>query len=492
MNRQIATLFRMAAIGIALLITMTAYWQIWAASSLADRRDNARLVYKQLQIKRGLILASDGKTVLARNHPVRKDGLTLYTRRYPFGALFAHAVGYNTVGDGRTALELAENPYLTASNSNLANLISNIGATIRGETVTGDNVITSLNVAAQKTAAQELNGGFDGQQLVGAVVAMEPSTGRVVAMYSSPSFNPTKVDENFSKLNRKGGAPLLNRATQGLYAPGSTFKIVTATGALNAGFTPQQLEINAQGHCIVDEGHQLCNAGTESYGTINLETALTNSVNTYFAQLGQKLGQARLEATMQKFGFFSLPPFTYPTNEMNASGLYSNGRLLGTNAPIDVGRVAIGQERLSITPLQMAEVAATVGNAGVRMAPSLVDKVVTPGGSTVYSGKPQQIERVMSPATASELATDMKNVVDEGTGQEARLPSGLSIAGKTGTAETGVTGINTAWFIAFAPVEHPKIAVAVVVEHTPDFGGQISAPIAAKVIEAYFHASVAK
>ena len=249
MNRQIGTLFRLAAIGIALLITITAYWQIWAASSLASRRDNARLVYRQLQIKRGLILASNGHTVLARNHAVHRDGLTLYERRYPYGALFAHAIGYNTVGDGRTALELAENPYLTASNSNLATVISNLSSTLQGETVTGDNVITSLSVPAQRAAQQGLSG------LVGAVVAMEPSTGRVIAMYSSPSFNPTHVDQNFARLNRVGGAPLLNRVTQGLYAPGSTFKIVTATGALNAGFTPQQLEINAQGHCITDEGH---------------------------------------------------------------------------------------------------------------------------------------------------------------------------------------------------------------------------------------------
>jgi penicillin-binding protein A len=485
-NRQIATLFRLAAVGIALLITITAYWQIWAASSLADRRDNARLVYKQLQIKRGLILASDGKTVLTRNHAVHKDGLTLYTRRYPFGALFAHAVGYNTVGDGRTALELAENDYLTASNSNLANLISNLGSTLRGETVTGDNVVTSLNVDAQRAAQKGLGG------LTGAVVAIEPSTGRIVAMYSSPSFNPTKVDQNFSRLSTKGGAPLLNRTTQGLYAPGSTFKVVTAAGALNAGFTPTQLFIDAKGHCITDEGHTLCNAGTESFGPIDLKTALTNSVNTYFAQLGQKLGQARLESTMQKFGFFDLPPLSYPTDEMNPSGLYANGKLLGTLAPIDVGRVAIGQERLAVTPLQMAEVAATVGNGGVRMAPSLVDKVLTPGGSTVFTHSPQQIDRVMSPASASQLAADMQSVVDEGTGQAARLPGNLSVAGKTGTAETGTTGINTAWFIAFAPVVHPKIAVAVVVEHTPQFGGQISAPIAASVIRAYLASGVAK
>ena len=225
MNRQITILFRMAAVGIALLITMTAYWQIWASSSLADRRDNARLVYRQLQIRRGLILASNGRTVLAKNRAVRRDGLTLYARRYPFGPLFAHAVGYNTVGDGRTALELAENPYLTASNSDLATVISNLGSTLRGETVTGDNVVTSLSVPAQRAAQKGLAG------LTGAVVAIEPSTGRVVAMYSTPSFNPTKVEENFGHLSKRPGAPLLNRATQGLYAPGSTFKIVTATSA---------------------------------------------------------------------------------------------------------------------------------------------------------------------------------------------------------------------------------------------------------------------
>jgi penicillin-binding protein A len=485
-NRQITTLFRLAAVGIGLLITITAYWQIWAADSLASRRDNARLVYRQLQIRRGLIYASNGKTVLARNHPVHRDGLTLYTRRYPFGPLFAHAVGYNTVGDGRTALELAENPYLTASNSDLATVISNLGSTLRGETVTGDNVVTSLSLPAQRAAAQGLQG------LKGAVVAIEPSTGRVVAMYSSPSFNPTKVDQNFAHLNQSGGAPLLNRATQGLYAPGSTFKIVTATAALNAGFTPAQLTFDAKGHCITDEGHALCNAGTESFGIIDLRTALTNSVNTYFAQLGQKVGQTRLESTMRDFGFSQLPPLTYPTDEMNPSGLYANGRVIAANAPIDVGRVAIGQERLAVTPLQMAEVAATVGNGGVRMAPRLVDKVVTPTGHTVFTGSPQTVGRVMSAASASQLASDMQNVVDEGTGTAARLPSGMSIAGKTGTAETGTAGINTAWFIAFAPVVHPKIAVAVVVEHTPEFGGQISAPIAAKVIEAYLGSGVAK
>ncbi len=490
MNRQITNLFRISAVGIALLITITAYWQIWAASSLASRRDNARLIYRQLQIRRGLILAANGRQVLARNHAVHAGGLTLYERRYPYNALFAHAVGYNTVGDGRTGLELAENPYLTASNSDLATVISNLGSTLRGETVTGNNVITSLSVPAQKAAKEGMAN--NGNELVGAVVAIQPSTGRVVAMYSSPSFNPNRVAQNFARLDRKGGAPLLNRATQGLYAPGSTFKILTATAALQSGkYTPTEPLIDAHGHCIIDEGHELCNAGTESYGAINLTEALTFSVNTVFAQIGEQVGQTRLEDVMRRFGFFQLPPFTYPTNEMAASGLYSNGRLLGPNAPVDIGRMAIGQERLGVTPLQMAEVVATVANGGVRMAPSMVDKVVTPSGHTIYSGKPQRIERVMSPQTAAELTAMMKDVVDEGTGTAANV-LGLNVAGKTGTAETGTAGLNTAWFVGLAPAEDPKIAVAVVVEHTPEFGGQISAPIAAKVIEAYLGKSVAK
>ena len=485
MNRQIATLFRLFAAGFAVLITFTAYWQIWAADSLATRKDNARLVYRQLQIKRGLVYAANGKTVLAENHSKRENGLTLYLRRYPFGPLFAHAVGYNTVGNGRTALELAENDYLTASNADLATVISNIGSELRGETVTGDDLVTSLSVPAQKAAASGMQG------LSGAVVAMVPSTGRVVAMYSSPSFDPAAVGRNFAHLSQTPGAPLLNRATQGLYAPGSTFKTVTATAALDSHLYTPESTINAMGHCITVQGLPLCNAGTESFGTISLTEALTFSVNTVFAQVGEKLGQRRLEDYMARFGFFTDPPLTYPSDEMSPSGLYHNGRLLSTSAPIDVARVAIGQERLQVTPLQMAEVAATIGNGGERMQPTLVDRVLRPGGGTVYTQHPQPLERVMSPQTAHELALMMQNVVEEGTGRAAKL-NGLTVAGKTGTAETGVTGVNTAWFIAFAPVIDPKVAVAVVVEHTPEFGGQIAAPIAASVIEAYLGPGVAK
>jgi penicillin-binding protein A len=483
-NAQISSLFRLIAIGFAVLISMTAYWQIWAADSLATRRDNARLVYRQLEIKRGLIYAADGRTVLARNHKGRRDGFTVYTRVYPFGSLFAHVLGYNTTDQGRSGLELSANDFLTASNANLATELRNLGDALQGQTVTGDNLVTSLSLPAQRAAMQGLAGH------VGAVVAIEPSTGRVLAMASNPTFNPNKVVQNFSHLNAKSGAPLLNRATQGLYAPGSTFKTVTTTAALEDLHFNPGTSLDAHGHCIGPPQFPvfaaLCNAGTESYGTIPLSTALTYSVNTYFAQVGLRLGQARLNDVMQRFGFFALPPLDYPSNEMVASGRYGNGKLLGPNSQEDVSRVAIGQEKLGVTPLQMAEVAATIGNGGEWMQPTLVDRALTPGGSVDYRATPHPLDRVMTAQHAQELAGMMQNVVDEGTGQAARI-QGLPLAGKTGTAETGVNGLNTAWFIAFAPVVHPKIAVAVVIEHTPEFGGQISAPIAASVIKAYLH-----
>ena len=492
MNAQIRSLFRLMAAGFAVLVSMTAYWQIWAADSLATRQDNARLIYRQLEIKRGLIYASNGRTVLARNQSRRRDGFTIYTRVYPYAGLFAHVIGYNTIDQGRSGIELADNDFLTAANNNLATQLRNLGDSLRGQTVTGDNLITSLSVPAQKAAARGMAG------KVGAVVAMQPSSGRVLAMYSNPTFNPNTVVQSFAKLNRaSSGSPLLNRATQGLYAPGSTFKTVTATAALDTGLYTPNSTINAFGSCLQPSQQfpifvPLCNASGETFGTVTLSYALTQSINTVFAQVGLKLGAARMTDYMQRFGFYSKPALDFPADELATSGRYANGHLLGRLTHVDVARLAIGQERLAVTPFQMAEVASTVADGGLLMQPTLVDRAEQPGGSVDYKASPHVIDRVMSTTTAQELARMMQNVVDEGTGQAANLGGLTTVAGKTGTAETGVPGINTAWFIAFAPVQHPRIAVAVTVEHTPLFGGQVAAPIAASVIKAYLTGSVAQ
>ena len=486
MNQRIGRLFSLTCAGVAVLVTMTAYWQIWAAPSLAVRKDNARLVYRQLTVKRGLIYAGNAKTVLATNVRTVRNGQTLYLRRYPLRGMFAHPVGYNTVGSGRTGIELSYNDFLTASNDDLSTLFDTLGDRITGRTITGNNLQTSLSVPAQQAAVRGLGG------LRGAVVALDPHTGQVLAMASTPTYNPNTVARNINRLSAPGaGAPLVNRVTQGLYAPGSTFKVVTATAALESGkFTPTTT-INGGGSCITVEAHPLCNAGGEVAGVVSLADALTFSYNTVFAQVGQQVGQARLEATMQRYGFFQKPPLDYPSDEMAASGLYGRHGVLPQSTPEDVGRVAIGQERLLATPMQMAEVVATIANGGVRMRPWMVHRVVSPDGKTVLENHPEQVERVMSPQTASELTGMMRRVVEEGTGQAANIGN-LSVAGKTGTAETGVPGLNNGWFIAFAPAEAPKIAIAVVIERTPEFGGTIAAPIAASVIEAYLSSGVAK
>jgi peptidoglycan glycosyltransferase len=317
------------------------------------------------------------------------------------------------------------------------------------------------------------------------VVALEPSTGKVRVMASVPGFDQNDVDTRFRQLNRDTNAPLLNRSTQAGYPPGSTFKVVTAAAALDSGeFTPGSTLSGKSGIAI--SGVPLANDGGEDFGPIDMTTALTHSVNTYWAQVGEKLGKSTMARYMARFGFFRKPPLDYPNDQKRASGEYSKrGRLLGPNSnQIDVGRMAIGQDKLAVTPLQMASVAATVANGGVRVKPRLTSKIVDPDGRTVQRINPQDAARVMKTSTADELAQMMSKVVEEGTGTAGAL-EGIDVAGKTGTAEIDVDNdITQPWFIAFAPVKDPKIAIAVTVERSQGgFGGTVAAPIAKAVME---------
>jgi peptidoglycan glycosyltransferase len=238
--------------------------------------------------------------------------------------------------------------------------------------------------------------------------------------------------------------------------------------------------VSGANHKVIS-GAPLDNFGGEDFGQIDLTTALTHSVNTVWAEVGEKLGKQTMADYMKKFGFYADPPMDYPDTQMNPSGEYRNGRLLGpTSRFIDVGRMAIGQDKLLVTPLQMASVAQTIGNGGMRMEPRLVQKVLDPDGRTVDQPLPKEAQRVMSQASADALTQMMKNVVREGTGTAAAL-QGVEVAGKTGTAEIDpAAGINDLWFIGFTP----KVAVAVVIERQQGQGGTVAAPVAKQVLQA--------
>ena len=330
----------------------------------------------------------------------------------------------------------------------------------------------------------------------GAVFALEPSTGKVLVAASSPTFNLNLADKpnfipNVSKIhaNCRPASPLLNRGTNALFPPGSSFKVVTAAAALDTGLYTPQSSFYDPGYCI-EYGKRVRNAGDpespEQFGTLTLSPARSSTRSTpSSARSASGSARRRILDYSKRFGFYSLPPLETPENERIASGLYSKGELFypSNNSQVDPGRLAFGQERMIVTPIQMAMVAAGVANRGVVMRPYVVDRIEQPNGSLVTRTTPKMLSRAIKPQTAQELNLMMQSVVTGGTGTAAQIP-GVPVAGKTGTAETGNSGINTTWFIAFAPADHPRVAIAVVLQNQTGFGGTTAAPIAKTVMEA--------
>jgi len=316
-------------------------------------------------------------------------------------------------------------------------------------------------------------------------VALDPHTGAVKVLVSEPTYDPNDLDARgrFAQLNRDASSPVFNRATQSSYPPGSTFKVVTDIAAIDSGRYRADSTVSGRNGKQIS-GVPLQNDNGEDFGEIDLTTALTNSVNTVWAEVAESIGQSTMGRYMTRLGFYSRPPLDYPADQRQPSGEFNKARLLSPlSRLIDVGRMGIGQDKLSVTPLQMAMVASAVANDGVLMKPHLGAKTVDRDGRVVDDVRPQQENRVMKSSTARTVGEMMSQVVKEGTGTAAAL-SGIQVAGKTGTAETGGCNGNQAWFIAFAPVEKPKVAVAATVECANGTGGEVAAPIAKQVMEA--------
>ncbi|HEY7891933.1 MAG TPA: penicillin-binding protein 2 [Solirubrobacteraceae bacterium] len=476
MNRPIVRLYALVVLLFALLVAFTSRWTVFEASTLRDNHFNVRKLLEQKRIERGEITTEDG-TVLARSKPA---GEGTYERIYPTRELFSNAIGYAFVETGQTGLETDRDHLLSGETQEYVQAILD---QLQGKRRQGDNVITTLDPKAQLVAAKALAGHE------GAVVALDPRSGAVKVMASSPGFDPNRASSlsGLKQLNASAGSPLVNRATQFGYAPGSSFKIVTATAAIDTGsFSPSSTLSGRNG--IVVSGVPLNNDNNETFGQITLTEALAHSVNTVWAQVAEQLGKQTLARYMERFGFDHKPRLDYPSSEMSSSGEYLAGRLIRPTSPeVDVGRMGIGQDKLQVTPLQMAEVAAAVADRGRLMAPHLTQKIVDPEGRIVEQISPSVQAVVMKPSTASAVTQMMEAVVKEGTGTSAQIP-GVAVAGKTGTAETQIgAAINNVWFIAFAPTSAPRVAIAVTLKGVPGQGASFAAPVAREVMEVLLH-----
>jgi peptidoglycan glycosyltransferase len=473
---------RIAVVVVAMFLTLmgAATWvqYVQAAQLNADPR-NVRTLYREYDNFRGPIVV--GGEPIASSTSV--DDPFGFQRAYTNGPLYAQATGYYSIVYGRTGLERASNDLLTGSADSL--FLSRIQDLVTGRQPQGSSVELTLDPAVQTAAAEAL-----GDQR-GAVVALDPTTGAILAMVSSPSYDPNvlaghdikAVNEAYRLLNDDPAEPLVNRAIAGdTYPPGSTFKLIDSAAALEAGLTPASplaapdvLALPSSSATIGNFGGESCGAG----GTVTLADALRISCNTAFAQLGMDLGDDALREQAERFGFDA--PLSVPL------------RVTPSRFPADPDQpqtalAAIGQQDVRATPLQMAMVSAAIANGGKQMAPFLVRTVRSPDLEVVDETSPSVLRTSVSPATAAALRDMMIGVVESGTGTAARIP-GVQVAGKTGTAQTTDDAAPHAWFTAFAPADAPRVAVAVIVENGGNLGneatgGRVAAPIARAVIEA--------
>ena len=470
-NRAVSRLFLIAVVLFVAVIVNLTWIMVVRADWYADRPENRRGLVAELRVKRGDIVAFDGSAVATSK---RRAGY--YYREYPQGVLAPQLIGYSDERYGRSGLERQYNSELTGQTEQLN--VDYWVDRLLGRRHDGADLRLTLVPAVQRAAQAQLQG------KQGAIVVLNPATGALIASASAPAFDPAGLEEDWKRLTTDEDAPLLNRATQGLYQPGSSFKVVTATAGLADGtVTPTTSFVDTGAYSV--SGGKVTNYGGAVYGRHDFATALTRSINTTFGKVGVELGQRRLLAAMEGFGFHAVPPLALPEGEVRASGRYRGGELLSTGANMDslaVAWAACGQERILATPLQMALVAAAVANDGRVMKPYAMQSIVSASGEVLARAEVEEWVTAMDSATADKLSAMMEGVVTSGTGTAAAIP-GVRVAGKSGTAEKG-DGTNLAWFIAFAPAGDPKVAVAVVVEDVQTTGGATAAPIAGTMLAA--------
>ena len=473
MNRPLRKVVIAALVMFGALLVNANVVQVGQAKSLKNNPHNVRVLYSEYDRQRGPIVV--GKTAIAASVPT-KDALK-YLRTYPGGPMYADLTGYYSLTIGATGLEQAENSILSGDSDKL--FTKRLSDYLTGRTPQGGAVVLTINPKAQQVAYNALAGKR------GAVVALDPRTGAVLAMVSTPSYDPnplsshhpSQIQQAFDRLRNDPASPLLNRAIRQAYPPGSTFKIITTAAALSSGrYTPSStipapnaLTFNDSNKKLHNFQGETCSGG----GHMTLADALRISCNTAYGALGIALGSDALKRQAEAFGFGRSIDIPLP--------------VAASQFPPQQGQAltalsAIGQASDAVTPLQMAMVAAAVGNGGELMQPYLVAQERAPDSSVIMQAHPQSMGRAVSQQVAAQLTGLMQGVVNNGTGTAAQIP-GIAVAGKTGTAENVPGKPTHAWFICFAPAQNPQVAVAVLVENG-GIGGQAAAPIAKQVMQA--------
>lgn len=488
MNRQLKNLTRVIFVLFLALFVSVTMIQAVSADSLRANALNQRSVKNSFEIERGPILVDGSPVALSK----KSDSRYNFTREYPAGPEYAPITGYFSHYQGATGIESAMNAELSGAGN--AQFWSRVNRIISGQDPQGSSIALTINPAAQKAAYDSLEG------LSGAVVAIEPSTGKILALASSPSYDPNLLEsdsdqtiiENYKKLDSDPASPLANRAIAGkTYHPGSTFKLVTVAAALDAGVAtpdtefpdPVKYRLPGTNSDMQNASRSHCEGGDDK---VTLERALANSCNIPMAELAAKLGDDQLVKTAEGFGF---------NQGMEIPLKVTQSAAPATNDPAQKALSAIGQWDVRATPLQMAMVSAGIANGGKVMDPYLVDSVVTPDLRVEKEFSPKEFGQAVKPETAETLKKLMVTNVSSGIASQASIP-GTQVAGKTGTAENGkdANGNNlpyTISFTGFAPASEPKIAVAVFIE---DGGGprynyqagsaELPTGIAKKVMEA--------
>jgi penicillin-binding protein A len=482
MNRQIRYVAIAVLLMFAALLINSNIVQVGEASSLRANPHDVRVLYGEYSHKRGPIVVA-GKDVAKS---VKTHDSLKYLRTYPDGPEYAPVTGYYSLVIGGSGIEQAEDPVLAGTSNNL--FFKRLSDEITGRTPQGGSVVLTLNPKAQDAAYQGLAG------VRGAVVALNPSTGAILALATSPSYDPstlsthnsTQINRTYQRLLKDPGNPLIDRALNETYPPGSMFKIVTASTAFASGkFTPSTVVPAPTSLILSGTQTPLPNFGGESCGNGGQDTishAFEISCNTAFAGIGLKLGVKALAAQARAFGIGQSIKIPLP---VSASAFNNQA-----NAP-NTELSSIGQYDDALTPLQAAMIGGAIANKGVEMKPYLVAQQLAPDASVLSTTKPQELRQSVSPQVAAQVTSVMELVVQgsQGTGAAARIP-GITVAGKTGTADHGTNAEHLApdtWFVAFAPAQHPTIAVAVLVEDggksgEAGTGGVVAAPIAKQVM----------